>query len=234
MQILGPNANTTSPESDILIFEEFLRDPATTIPLNSNFLIVFEAAALPVGIKQFSNAGIRSLEPGNWGIQYFKNLLTGNIEKKYGYKCLFANGVTIPSEKVGDRRVGMQDLYGDQSGGILSGVVSTSREQRQPLSMSILETNTSFIDFVIRPWVIAVSHYGLFARKTDSAFNLKTDIGVYQFDHKTTKTEKIRKKWIFHQAAPTGFDDLSITYGASDTSVIKVNWAYNNYTLGGG
>jgi len=229
MQLYGPNANTSIQEDDISTFENFLRDHNTSIPLDSNFLIAF--GTIPSGIKNFNDNEIGNYEPEPWGINFEKELLTGNIETTQQYKCLFANGVTLPSESVGQKRVGMQDLYGDNSGGILSGVVSTSRESKAPLRITFLETNVSFLDTVIRPWILAVSHYGLYARAKESAYNIKTPLTVYQFDHKTNSKDKIRKQYTFTDCVPVSFDETTLTYGKSDTTVISVSWVYKNYKV---
>ena len=230
MQLYGPNANTSIQENDITTFENFLRDPNTSIPLDSNFLIAF--GTIPNGVKTtFDDSEISQYEPEAWGINAEKKLLIGNIETTQQYKCLFANGVTLPSESVGQKRVGMQDLYGDNSGGILSGVVSTSRESKAPLKITFLETNVSFLDTIIRPWILAVSHYGLYAREKGSPYDIKTSLTVYQFDHKTDSKDKIRKQYTFTDCVPINFDETTLTYGRADTAVISVNWVYKNYKV---
>lgn len=231
MQILGPNANSSTTYSDLIAFEQFLSDPATSIPLDSNFLVLFSQRGMPQGIKTYTDSALGGYEPGRWGIEIDNKKLIDSLESSYDYRCFFANGVTLPSESIGQKRVGMQDIYGDQSGGLLSGVVTTSREQRGPLSLTLLETNASFIDLVIRPWILAVSHYGLYGRLESSAYCVKTNIIVLQFDHRSKTINKIRKKFTFFGCAPTNFVPLTVTYGKADTSIINVEWVYNHYTL---
>jgi hypothetical protein len=230
MQLYGPNANTSIQEDDISTFENFLKNPETSIPLDSNFLIAFNT--IPNGIKNtFNDNEIGHYEPEAWGINVEKESLVKNTEIVQQYKCLFANGVTLPSESVGQKRVGMQDLYAENSGGILSGVVSTSRESRAPLKITFLETNVSFLDAIIRPWVVAVSHYGLYARAKGSEYDIKTTLTVNQFDHRVNSKDKIRKQYTFFDCAPISFDETTLTYGKADTTVISVNWVYKNYKI---
>ena len=230
MQLYGHKANN-DPESDLVIFEQFLRDPETSIPLNSNFLISFAAASMPLGIQTFNETATGDYEPKSWGLDIEKKKLIGNIESKYNYKCLFANGVNLPGESFGQKRVGMADLFSDNSGGLLSGVISTSREQKTALNISFLETNASFIDAVIRPWIVAATHYGLYARATDSPYNVKTDIVVLMFDHKTNSKSVIRKKFTFFGCVPTSFGEQQITFGKADTTITSVSWLYSNYSI---
>jgi hypothetical protein len=230
MQLYGPNANTSIQENDISTFENFLKNPETSIPLDSNFLIAFNT--IPNGIKNtFNDNEIGHYEPEAWGINVEKESLIKNTETVQQYKCLFANGVTLPSESVGQKRVGMQDLYAENSGGILSGVVSTSRDSKAPLKITFLETNVSFLDTIIRPWVVAVSHYGLYARTAGSAYDVKTTLTVNQFDHRVNSKDKIRKQYTFFDCAPISFDEITLTYGKADTTVISVNWVYKNYKI---
>lgn len=230
MQLYGPKADNNT-ESDLVIFEQFLRDPETSIPLNSNFLICFANAGMPRGIKTFNDTATGNYEPDSWGIDKEKNTLLGNTEGKYNYKCLFANGVNLPGESFGQKRVGMSDLFLDNSGGLLSGVVSTGREQKTALNISFLETNTSFIDAVIRPWIVAASHYGLYAREDDSPYNVKASIVVLMFDHKINTKNLIRKKFTFFDCVPTSFGEQQITFGKADTTITSVSWLYSNYSI---
>lgn len=236
MQLYGPKADNNT-ESDLVVFEQFLRDPATSIPLNSNFLICFGSTGMPgiqgmpLGIKTFDEEATGFYEPMPWGLDVEKKNLINSIEGTYSYKCLFANGANLPGESFGQRRVGMQDLFSDNSGGLLSGVVSTSREQKAALNISFLETNASFIDAVIRPWIVAASHYGLYARADNSPYNVKTDIVVLMFDHKTDSKNVIRKKFTFFGCVPTSFGEQQITFGKADTTITSVSWLYSNYSI---
>ena len=229
MQILGPNAGDT-PESDIALFQQFITDPSTSIPIDSNFLIVFKS--FPKGLKNFTDSEISNYEPNKWQISNNKDSLISLIEgPTYNYTCLFANGTTLPSETVGSKRVGVADDFGDISGGILSGVVSTSRTQRSPLRITFLETTDSFIDSVLRPWIVAVSHYGLFARSDDSIYSVKTDIMVFMFNSRGSKRLLERKMYAFYGCAPIAFDEQSVTYGTNSTKEVATQWVYNYYTI---
>ena len=79
MQLYGPKANN-DPESDLVIFEQFLRDPETSIPLNSNFLISFAAASMPLGIQTFNEAATGDYEPKPWGLDIEKKKLIRKAE----------------------------------------------------------------------------------------------------------------------------------------------------------
>lgn len=230
MQLLGPKANPDSPESDIAIFQEFLSDPSTSIPINSNFLIVFNS--FPPGLREFTDEKISEYEPDKWEVFKTGSSLIKKISgSSYNYKFLFATGITLPNEGYNARRTGPAEEFGDFSGGLLSGVTSSSRYQKDLLRMSLLETTDSFIDSVIRPWVVATSHYGLFARSPGSEFDIKTNIDVFMFNSRTNKREIQRKVYTFYGCAPTSFDEQTITYGNNDTTILSTSWVYNNYSI---
>ena len=235
MQILGPKANTSTPNSDVVLFQQFLSDPSTTIPINSNFLVSF--SRFPNGLKNFDDSEISQWEPNKWSVTDVASRLTEKMAgPPYNYNCLFANGVTLPSETLGTKRIGMAEEFGDFSGGLLSGLVSTSRAQRTPLPITFLETTDSFIDAVLRPWIVAASHYGLYARSNDSPYNVKTDLTVYMFDSRnpsniSNEGVAIRKVFYFQDCVPISFEEQTITYGASEVVVSRTQWVYNYYTI---
>lgn len=228
MQILGPTSNQTGgTTSDLALFKEFLSDVETAIPLNSNFLIGF--LNIPDGLESFGDSVIGDLEPNKWKIQEVKDSLINVIKKPVtdGSRnyCLFAQGVNLPSENLNVSRTGF-DGNAEQAGGLLPGLVAKDRTGQGTLETTFLETNSSFIDFVIRPWVIAVSHYGLRGRKEGS---IKTDMSVIFFDK--YRNNAIRKIYTFHQCAPVQVSGITATYGDNTLVLPKVNWAYNYYTI---
>lgn len=230
MQLLGPRANNDSPESDLSLFQQFLADPSTTIPIDSNFIIFIES--FPNGLKTFSDDRISEFEPNKWSVSQMGSKLTSTLEgPSYNYKCFFANGVTLPNESIGSKRVGLSEEFGEYAGGVLSGVVSNARSSKQPLRATFLETTDSFIDSVLRPWVVAVSHYGLFAREADSNYNVKTNIKVCLYNNRASKSSIERKVYTFFDCAPISFDEQTVTWGSSDTKIVATQWVYNYYTI---
>lgn len=230
MQILGPKANPDSPESDLSLFQQFLSDPSTSIPVNSNFIISIDS--FPNGLKAFTDEQISQFEPNKWTVTNTGAKLTGQLEgQTYNKKCFFANGITLPNESLGSKRVGLAEEFGDLAGGIMSGVVSTARASKGPLRVTFLETTDSFIDTVLRPWVVAVSHYGLFARNQNSNYNIKTNVTVAMYNSRANTREVLRKVYTFFDCAPTSFDAETLTWGRADTKTVATEWAYNYYTI---
>ena len=49
------------------------------------------------------------------------------------------------------------------------------------LTLQFRETNTSFVDFVVRPWIILAEHFGRIARPPGDQRNVGTTIKILQF-----------------------------------------------------
>ena len=231
MQTLGPRANGGNGSSELELFRQLLGQKEFSIPLGSNFFIRIET--IPPAVRNH----VDYFEPGRpggngWNISAATNNLL-NFSQKNGETgaCLFANGITPPVESVSVSRVGMQAAYDDFSGGLLDGVVTRSRKQQEPVAISFLETDQSFVDFVIRPWVIFTSHLGLIARADNSIDNIKTTITAIFFStHGNGVTP--RKVFKFFNCAPVSIDTATAyDYGANAVNTIKTSWAYNHYSL---
>ena len=232
-QTIGPRAGSYSDASELSRFRELLGSEEFSIPLGSNFFI--QIASIPLAIANTTN--LNYFEPGRtagWNIANgTDNLIT--VHNKTGRNangaCLFANGITPPTEAINVARVGMNASFNEHSGGLLDGVVTKSRKQQDSVAISFLETNQSFIDFVIRPWVILTSHVGLIARLPGSRDDVKTTITATFFSKHNGKVSP-RKIFTFFGCAPVSIDTAtSYDYGTNAVNTVKTTWAYNYYTL---
>jgi len=148
--IIGPKANNQVNMSEVDMFVKFLSNPNTQIPVDSNFLIHFESLP-PVFTDSKANPWVNFEE--NWDVKNVSRALIQEIQNQVhgpagGQICLFANGINIPGESVGVERT--DPLLGP-AGGLVGGVTTNMRIKYSELTISFLETNKSFIDFVIRP-----------------------------------------------------------------------------------
>lgn len=226
------DTTATNYANEISIFKDFLSNPDTSIPINSNFVIRF--TSFPTALEEDK---IQIFEP-NWNVTATQELLlniAGSEINQNGF--LFASGITLPVESVTTERVGMAEMFSKHSGGLLSGVVSTSRGQQGPLDIAFLETNKSFIDFIIRPWITLVSHYGLLARKkVSNTFYptgkdlIKTTIDAVFFD--STRPGAIRKYYRFNDCAPVSIASGTIfDYSNASINIFRTSWAYSKYDI---
>ena len=229
-QTIGPRAGSYSDASELSRFRELLGSEEFSIPLGSNFFI--QIASIPTAITNTEN--LNYFETGRkngWNIADGTNNLISINDRNTDGACLFANGITPPVEAINVARVGMQAAFDDHSGGLLDGVVTRSRKQQDSVAISFLETNQSFIDFVIRPWVILTGHVGLIARAPGSVDDVKTTITATFFSKYDGQVTP-RKIFTFFGCAPVSIDTATAyDYGANAVNTIKTTWAYNYYTL---
>lgn len=218
--------------SDVSYFLYLLGSKDFSIPLGSNFFIIFNN--IPRAIRE--SGVFARYEPGGGknSIDILKQRALEIIVDKNNAKsnvCWFANGITPPTETVSVKRAGLETDFEEHSAGVLSGVVTKSRKQQEPVSISFLETETSFIDFVVRPWIVLTSHFGLIARNPNSPDNVKTDITAI-FYTTNNGINVPRKIFNFYGAAPVSIDTpLSYDYGTNSINTVKTSWAYNYYSI---
>ena len=131
-------------------FIESLDQWSNSIPLDTQFIVMFDS--FPQGV---STNVIQNLEPivqsTGFDIDLPKGILT-NFKNQGMVGCMFANGFNIAGEELDYGDATIQNNRGFIPGTILSNRKSFANNT---LTLEFRETNTSFNDFVIRPWVIS-------------------------------------------------------------------------------
>lgn len=210
-------------------FSALLSNPSFEIPIEANFVVGIEfnenLLALIDEVNLSSQDGI--IEPNTYDVgttrRELNNLLTNN--KSLGF--IFANKVTIPAEKLGNARVGVSDI--ETTGILLPLPILKNRTAISTLVIDILETNRSFLDSFIRPWIIATSLYGLYKRTSQSKQNVKLPyLTISQFD----RQRAIRKAFTFYNVVPVSLGDSTLSYTLnSDKKIISTNWLFETYSV---
>lgn len=243
MQTLGNNTSSTQTTTDnrvslVQSFLEFISNPDTSIPLNSNFVIQF---ALPAQIQRTNSIiSYENWEPGtnDWRSLANKRLYAiKQHQSKFGVESnvsFFANGIVLPQESLQVERGSVLT-----NGGVLAGVYGSNRTQQNTIKTTFLETEVSFIDLVLRPWVIQTSHLGLIAR--GGATSIKTDLTVFTYTKQPKKQTttapgvEVRKVYKFYDCAPVTLGDGGYAkhdWGKNGSlPVATVDWVYNYYTV---
>ena len=232
-QVVGSVDNKNGTGSDVEAFKNFLKDPNTQIPLESNFLVIFESTP---GVFN-ANAAPSFSELGyeyKWSVDSTKDTLLSLIQANSntslaGNVCLFAQSFNTPSESVDVQRP--SEVAGDgPSGSLLAGVYAQGRRQYEELTLTFLETNKSFIDFVIRPWITLVGHYGLTTRAANSTQNVKINITCVLFDKNNNNS--IRKIYNFTGCAPVSMGGYEYSYDQDEgVKKLKVNFVFNRFSI---
>jgi hypothetical protein len=139
--------------------------------------------------------------------------------------CVFARQVDLPGDAFDAKHNGLD------YGGYQSPTTSNTRQKYLPLKITFLETNASFLDLIIRPWLVAASYNGLVARPRGSAKNTKASYCDVCMLAKTGegKSMIIRKILRFYNVVPIGFSGEQYSYMTDDMKYTAVDFAYDGY-----
>lgn len=165
-----------------------------------------------------------------WAIDQGKREITKDVFMAAGNKshgCILAQGVTLPGETYE-----VKDVAINNNMGFLPGKVGGNRSGNGEMSIQFRETNRSFPDLVLRPWILLASHLGLVARPYGDNRDIKTNIRIIQlaktFQHMPLIERKI---WHFYNCVPTGMDGKELTYDQNNIHLYTVKWSYTHYGI---
>lgn len=173
---------------------------------------------------------VASYSPG-WDIDQAKREITQTTYMRTGggqHGCILAQGVVLPGEQYEVRDVAINNNMG-----LLPGKVGGNRSGMAPLMLQWRETNRSFVDSVIRPWLILTSHIGLAARPPDDTRNIKANISIVQLAKTYQYTPLVQRKiWRFYNCVPTSIDSKELTYqDGNNFDIFTTQWHYTHYTI---
>lgn len=228
VQVLGVNVPATPLISTRDYFLAQLNTWLTTPSLNSQWICVIDR--FPTTL----NSGIiRTLERtgGNYNA-YDLNIAKSSLTS-YPFQrvagCIFANSVQIPGESYDIKSASVEN-----NRGFIPGIVSGSRASyaENELTLGFYESNISFIDFVLRPWVLLASHYGYVTRK-EKQYDIKCNITVLLYSKTFQNVSMIpRKVFRFYNCVPTTINTQKYDYNEKEfVESFDVNFSYTNYTV---
>ena len=203
----------------------------TAIPMSTQWIVLIDR--YPPGLKTSLIQGLERIDGSKTGfdIDGAKNILTSfPLQKVIG--CLFASSVTIPNEGYA-----VESASVENNRGFLPGVIAGGRNLEAPvLDLQFRETNTSFIDFVIRPWVILASHYGFVARDpnnyNEAIKNMKVNVHIMQYTRTRAGVSQVpRKIWNFYNCVPFTVNEETLEYTEEKLMNFNTRWTYSNYTV---
>ena len=141
--------------------------------------------------------------------------------------CVFAREVTVPGESIDAGNVGLD------YGGYQAPATSNGRNKYGKLHIVFSETNSSFLDFVIRPWIILVCYYGLLARADKSPKKVKCNYADVVYIAKTGPySPSIQRKIIrYFNIAPVSIGSISNTYASEGMQYKGVDFVYDSYSV---
>lgn len=205
--------------------ENFLGKPASALPKGSQWVLVFEGGegySEIIPVKAILK-GI-DFEPQKWEVERSINTtLKSDYQTTKG--CMFAQAVQIPGESTTVNPEGLQ------TNGFIRSVVGGGRDNFPTLSIVFLETNVSFADSVIRPWVIATSHLGMIARKGDD--NYRCNLSVYKLGVIDAKTSPfVLQKFTFYGVCPISVSGEEYNYTQTSSPINReATFTYHYYNV---
>ena len=165
-----------------------------------------------------------------YDVSLAKSLLTSfPLQRVVG--CVFANEVQIPEESY---RIESAPISNNNNRGFIPGIIAGSRNSydSSPLVIKFYESNLSFLDFVIRPWVMLASHYGHVTRKTND-YSVKCNITLLWYGKTYQNINQIpRKIFKYYNCVPYQVSQQTYDYEEANTPLgFSVNFSYTNYTV---
>ena len=142
--------------------------------------------------------------------------------------CILAQGVNVPGEAYS-----VEDLAIENNMGMLPGKIGGNRSPLSQLTIEWRETNRSFTDLVIRPWLILASHLGQVARPPTDLRNIKSTIQVIQLGKTYQYTPTVeRKVYTFYNCVPTTISAMQMTQeNSAEFQIYDTNWSYTHYNV---
>ena len=204
----------------------------TSIPLTTQWIVLVHSYPQCVNTRIIQGFEKTGGSRNSFDIDRAVSILkSAPLQKIVG--CLFVQGINIPGDGLEVENVNISN-----NRGFLGVPITRARKPLDNLTIEFLETNTSFTDFVVRPWMIATSHYGLVARNprdpAEQAKNVKTTITVMQYTRTMQKISMIpRKIWHFYNCAPISVPNQQMTYDqeSMERNILKTEWTYSHYTV---
>ena len=211
--------------------DNFLSRPAGALPKGAQWVLTFDGAFDDGGNRSYKEVlpvqAIKKcidFEPRKWQVERSINTtLIDGFQKTKG--CMFAQAVSIPGESTTTNPEGLQ------ANGFIRTTVGGGRDNYTGLQIVFLETNISFVDNVIRPWVIATSHLGMIARKGQD--NYRCNISVYKLGVSDANTKPhVLQKFTFFGACPVSVSGEEYNYGTSNSPVNReTTFIYHYYNV---
>jgi len=208
-------------------FATSLQQYDTAIPLRTQFIAFFDNIPAIVNTTNLQGFELIQGDKVGWNIDKVRSILVDRPENSQKAGCIFVGGASIPSENLNSSSATIENNRGFLQGTILEGRDAYASNQ---LTIQFRETNTSFTDYILRPWLIMAAHMGFVARPLDES--VKTNITIIQFGKfETGKPSIMRKIWKYYDCVPTAVDTRTLTYADDGLDVFNVTFAYDRYNI---
>jgi len=212
------------------VFLTSLETWVATVPLKSQFIAIIQS--FPENLKQSVIQDLETVDGAKrgWSIDNAKVALA-NYAFQNTVGCIFLDGASIP-----DDTLSVESATISNNGGLVQGTIGSTRNAfaYNQLTLRFRETNTSFIDMILRPWVILAAHSGLVYRgDVGTSESIKTNISIFQYSRTYQNISQIpRKVWQYYNCVPTGVSTRNLVYEEDQGyDRFDVPFAYDYYTV---
>ena len=223
-----------SERSPFAYYLQLLGQWPTGIALASQWFVYFDFTSVNALMSNLQNV-LTDRESGsewNYNKDVTRYLLDGSVQYSVNnlMGCAFARQITLPSETINASHQGLE------YGGFQAPATSTGRAAYGKLGITMLETNASFLDLILRPWAIAVGYNGLIARPRDSIKNVKANFADVVMLAKTGAYSPmgIRKIYRFYNVAPVMVPSEEYSYMEEGLRTSNVEFVYDRYVVSDG
>lgn len=204
----------------------------TAIPPSSQWIVVIDRYPYALNTRILQGLERTDGSKKGWDVSIAKTILTSYpLQKVIG--CLFASAATIPPEEYTPESASVQN-----NRGFVPGILGGARDSSAPtLNIDFRETNTSFVDFVIKPWTILAAHYGMVARPNDKGSkrdkkNVKCNMTLLQYSRTLNSISMIpRKVYNFYNCVPYSVNAYNLEHTDDNLQSINTRWTYSHYTI---
>jgi hypothetical protein len=224
-------SNLAIPGVPLISFRDYfltsLESWFASIPLRTQFIVLIESFPDDLTTSIMQQLELVQADKKGWDIDKAKSVLTSYpFNNVVG--CLFVDGASIPDDVLTAEVASIPNNRGFTQGGVLGNREAFASNN---LTIQIRETNTSFVDLVMRPWVILSAHRGFIAQELPQR-NIKTNITVIQYAKTFQNISQIpRKIWRYYNCAPLSVGTRNLTYDTEDIESYDVSWLYDYYTI---
>lgn len=224
-------SNIAIPGVPLISFRDYfltsMESWVTSIPLRTQYIALFDSFPAQLNTNVIQNLERVQGDNKGWDIDTAKTALL-NYPLQGIVGCIFLDGVNIPDDTLVGDHASIENNRGFLQGSILKNRAAFSDNN---LTLQFRETNTSFVDLIMRPWVILAAHKGFVARK-NPAENIKTNITIIQYAKTYQNISQIpRKIWRYYDCVPLSVGTRNLTYDAEKVETYDVPFIYDRYSI---
>jgi hypothetical protein len=205
----------------------------TSVASSSHWFLQFDIAGIPALFDSVTER-LNNFE-GNFGKHSGWDITDDTILKLTDWElnlknrigCVLARQVNLPSDSFDAGNTGVDFA------GWGAPATANTRSKYNKLKITFLETNASFVDFVIKPWLVLASYNGLMSRQYDSYRNVKCawcDVNLLA-KIGAGKRQALRKTYRFNNIVPVSIDGEQYSYMSDDMKYTSVDFVYDQYYI---